>query len=254
MPPTATATLRPRSLQRGEGIASSTLAKRACEGSGATSGDPPSSASDSCRRMCSGSSRSGIADSTSLTWKMNAGGVRSRKLATPGRPQPAAELIASLGEARADGAFGDALEAGYLAVVVAVVVAEDEIRGHARRQRGEGRDEVRHGGGFAGVGAGAGPSQPSENLTDRPQLRAPPVGDRGVDRDLVEPSFRRALRPETRPRPPRLDEGLLHAVLGRRRIAGDRVQGPQQPRVVLAVEAIEVVAVARTRCGAGRLP
>src|SRR5947199_26688 len=88
--------------------------------------------------MFSGSSRSGIPDSTSLTWKMNARGLRSRKLAEPAWPQPAAQLIASLRQSRADGAFGDALQAGDLAVVVAMVIAEHEIRGHARGQPGRG--------------------------------------------------------------------------------------------------------------------
>src|SRR5437762_2420460 len=93
--------------------------------------------------MFSGSSRSGIPDSTSLTWKMNARGLRSRKLAAPARPQPAAQLIASLRQARADRAFGDARQAGDLAVVVAMVIAEHDIRGHARGQPGQRCDDDR---------------------------------------------------------------------------------------------------------------
>src|SRR5712692_5853282 len=254
MPAAATATVSTRSLQRGDGIAPRSAAKRACEGRGAMSGAPPSSAADSCRRMCLDRSRSGITDSTAPTWKMNARGLRSRKLAAPVRPQPTAELVASLGQACADCALGDALQARYLAVVVAVVVAEDEIRGHARGQRGQRLDDVRRRRGVAGVAAYRRPSEAAENLTDRPQLRAPPVRDRRVDRDLVQPPFWRAFGPEARPGAPGLDEGFLHAVFSRRRISCDRVERPQKPRVVLAIQAIEVVAIARAQCGAGGLP
>src|SRR5579859_292600 len=238
----ASVTKRPRTWRRGTPVGAA-VAYRACDARGALNGAPADSSAASLAFSSSGRSRSGIAESTGFTRNHNAVGVRSRKLATPFRPEPAGELLAPLAQAGPDRALRHAFEPGDLAVVVAVHVPEHEVRRDPGRKRCERLHELGPGRGVCRVGPCARPAEPPQDLTDAPQLGAPAVGDRGVHRDLVDPRLCRLVRPETRPGGIGSRESFLDAVLRGARIPRDRVEDSEQPWVARPVEAIEIVAV-----------
>ena len=88
-------------------------------------------------------------------------------------------------------------------------------------------------------------AEATQQLGDRPQAGAPPVRDRPVDRDAVDPRFGRGVGAPALPRLERLDESVLGAVLGFVGVAKDRGKSSVDTRIRASVEAIEVLSRAR---------
>src|SRR5207245_2206999 len=75
----------------------------------------------------------------------------------------------------------------YLAVVVAVVVAEHDRGRQLRRDQAQSFQEVGSGGLVRGGRGRGGAAHAAQHFADRPQLGAAPVGERAVDGDEVAP-------------------------------------------------------------------
>src|SRR5258708_20881465 len=86
------------------------------------------------------------------------------------------------------------------------------------------------------------PAEAAQQLGDRPQAGTPPVRDRPVDRDAVDPCFGRGVGAPALPRLERLDESVLGAVLSFVGVAKDRGKSSVDTRIRASVEAIEVLA------------
>src|SRR5207245_5133039 len=141
----------------------------------------------------------------------------------------------------ADRAFGNARRGRYLAVVVAVVVAEDDRSRQLRRDQAQSRQQVGSGGLVRGVRGRGGAAHAAQHFADRPQLGAASVGDRAVDGDAVDPRFGRCVGAPARPGAERLHEGVLGAILGGFGVGKDRRNGAEDAWVSGLVEAVEVV-------------
>src|SRR5207247_2961001 len=151
-------------------------------------------------------------------------------------------------QAGADGPFGNAQRGRYLAIVVAVIVAEDDRGRQLGRDPAQGSQQVGSGGLVRRVGGRGGAAQAAQHLADRAQFDAAPVGERAVDRDAVDPRFGGRVGAPARPGLEGLDEGVLGAVLGGFGVGQDRREGTEDAWVSGLVEAVEVVLRAGLVC------
>src|SRR5260370_9679482 len=86
------------------------------------------------------------------------------------------------------------------------------------------------------------PAEAAQQLGDRPQAGTPPVRDRPVDRDAVDPCFGRGVGAPALPRLERLDESVLGAVLSFVGVAKDRGKISVDTRIRAPVKAIQCLA------------
>src|SRR6202165_2302867 len=128
-------------------------------------------------------------------------------------------------------------------------MAQDDGCRQLGRDRAQGGHEVGPSRDVSGVGRAGGLAKATQELADQPKPSRPPVRDRPVDCDPVDPCLGRRVRAPAAPRLEGLDERILGAVLSFGGIAKDDHQGAVDAWIRTAIEAIKVL----SRAGLVRL-
>ena len=147
----------------------------------------------------------------------------------------AAEPLPGLLQPRADGAFRNAQSGCYLAVVIAVIVAQDDRRSQLWRKHAQRPQQVGLRGDLRRVCAVGWSSQATKQLADGSKLCPPPVRDRRVDGDAVDPRLGGSVRAPPSPCLECLHKSILGAVLCFGGISQDGHQRPEYAGVGAAI-------------------
>jgi hypothetical protein len=112
-----------------------------------------------------------------------------------------------------------------------VVVAQDQGRRLLGRQLAQGSNQVGLLSQCRGVGRRGGAAEAADDLAGLPEVLVPPIRDRDVDGNPVQPGLCRGLGTPRLPALVGALEGILGAVLGGRAIPQQGDQGAQDPPV-----------------------